>query len=218
MNETSVHRSFLLGGMLALGKTASALWLLPAAAGRLSAVSDGVLELLRSVDRRLAGVQDSLAPLTELGEIRHGIAVLDTRLDSLAVLDDLPRILGAVEPLGERLSQLDEAIGRLEQQLEAVAKSVAPLDGDVKQTGRDTAALRRDVAGVRLRVDAIADGGVAHLVTGLDELVERIGGMHRTLDGLKVGVENVTEVLPGNGPGLVARARDAITAIGEHSG
>lgn len=217
--ETRVDGSSLLGGMLALpGKTLSALWSLPAAAGRLPAVGDGVLELLRSVDRRLAGVQDSLAPLSELGEIGRGIAVLDRRLDSLTVLEDLPRILGAVEPLGERLNQLDGAIGRLEQHLATVAKSVAPLDGDLKQTGRDTAALRRDVAAVRLRVDGIADDGVAHLVTGLDQLVERVGAMHRTLAGLKGSVENVTEALPGNGPSLVARARDAITAIGEHSG
>jgi len=176
------------------------------------------LELLRSVDRRLAGLQDSLAPLRELSEIREGITVLDTRLERLAVLEDLPRILGAVEPLGDRLEQLEGAIGRLERQLVTVAESVAPLDGDLKQAGSDTGELRHDLAAVRLRVDAIADDGVMHLVTEVDQLVERVDAMHRTLEGLKASVETVTENLPGVGPGIVARARDAITAIGEHSG
>ena len=78
--ETMVHGSFLLGGMVALpGKTLSALCRFRRPRGGLPAVGDGGLDLLRSVDRPLVGLLDNLAPLSELGEIRQGIAALDTR-------------------------------------------------------------------------------------------------------------------------------------------
>lgn len=169
----------------------------------------GLPGLPRQVISTLRILPDLAAALPEFcSEVLGLLGSVDRRL---ARLED------TLGPVGARLERLDAAIGRLEREIATVAESVAPLDADLKQAGADTGQMREDVAAVRLVVGAIADDGLSHLVTGVDELANRVERMHTTLDGLKGSVESVTASLPGSGTGLVARAREAITAIGDHA-
>lgn len=78
--------------------------------------------------------------------------------------------------------------------------------------------MRSEVVTIRSRLDSLheiiekLEGVEAHLDKTVDELVDEIKAVHKTVRDLHDDVEHMTDRLPDpDAPGPLARARDAIT-------